>query len=143
MQKELLTSLLILVLVVLIFVVLVGYFFRWVFLGQPQPLCPPTEAGERQSRGADGAVPALLSCQHEQKELLQDHLVCRKKGWGRGETLLSSCQNCQMNVGPLFQVQETQESCGELRRQKDAKWDLGRTRYGGICFQTLILICVL
>lgn len=31
---------------------------------------------------------------------------------------------------PLFQVQETQESCGQLRRQEDAKWDLGRARYG-------------
>lgn len=57
--------------------------------------------------------------------------------------LLSSCQNCQVNVVSLFQVQETQESCGELRRQKDAKWDLGGTRYGGVCFQnSRFYLCV-
>lgn len=61
-----------------------GIFSGGCLWAQPQPLCPPTEAGGRQSRAADGAVPALLSCQHEQKELLQDHLVCTKKGLGRG-----------------------------------------------------------
>lgn len=61
---------------------------------------------------------------------------------GRGELLLPLSRGAQANVVSLFQVQETQESCGELRRQKDAKWDLGRTRYGEVCFQTLRFVCV-
>lgn len=91
------------------------------------------------SRREQSLVPALLCCQHEQKELLQNYTVC-KEGLG-GNAAAWILPELWIDVVPLLlQVQETQESCGQLRGQEDAKWDLGRTRYGQICFQTLTFI---
>lgn len=146
LHKELLTSLLILVLVVIIFVVLVGYFFRWVFVGPCSGSAPslvPSHGSKRGGRASAWhrrrrARPARAASMNRKS-------FSRITWWvkkGPEELLLPLSRGAQANVVSLFQVQETQESCGELRRQKDAKWDLGRTRYGEVCFQTLRFVCV-
>lgn len=62
-------------------------------------------------------------------------------GAGVGKSLLPFSIVPGGNVVCVFQVQKTQESCCELRGQKDAKWDLRRTRYGEICFPSQREFC--
>lgn len=75
----------------------------------------------------------------EQKEFLQNYMVC--KNWF-GQKMLVTFQRGYSDYCGAFQVPKTSESCGELRGQEDAKWDLRRTRYGGICLPSQCEFCV-
>lgn len=139
LHKDLLTSMLILLLVFIIFILLAGYFFRYVCV----ELCTHCSASRwvdlmrKWKHGVRGVHSLHRSRERAVLLLAAGRRMMNRSSFSRLTWLVKAGLEkhqvplnvvSQFNVVCVFKVPETQESCGELWWQEDAKWNLRGAR---------------